>query len=173
MNLDILISGLLFFLITIAWGFIRPKLFPELAHEGIEDGITWKRRATDAETTNRVLSHQIAELQLEFEKLKRDFEREKDENRELRYQLRQNNIMSPSEKEREVDEYMQALEKSLTSDEFETLCFENFKEVYDSFTTGQSGTMRRLALVDWAERNKQLLELRKHLLKINRNAFKR
>lgn len=167
MNLDLFLVATISFCITIAWGIIRPKLFPV---QESEEGLSWKRRATDAETANRVLSRQISDLQIELDKIKRDLSKLNEENRELRYQLLQHNIVMPSNKDRRVLEYMTALDK-ISAQELETLAFGSFHEVYETFGTDQSADWRRLKLVDWCERNDNLPLLRREILKINPKAF--
>ena len=167
MNLDLILVATISFVTTIAWGVIRPKLFP--TQDG-QDGLSWQRRAVDAETANRVLSRQISDLQQDLDKLKKDLEKIKEENRELRYQLMQHNILMPSVKDRRAADYMKALDK-LSSQEIDRLAFGSFQEVYESFGSDQSADWRKLKLVDWCERNDSLPELKKQILLINPVAF--
>ncbi len=48
------------------------------------------------------------------------------------------------------------VEQSLTADEFSTLCFDHFSDVYNQFTDSQTHTLRIRLLIDYASRRKRL-----------------
>ena len=70
----------------------------------------------------------------------------------------------------ETTELRRALER-LTEDEFRSLAFENFQSVYDGFDSNQTLHAKRLALLDYAEKQGKLEVLRSAILAINPVAF--
>jgi vWA-MoxR associated protein C-terminal domain/Effector-associated domain 7/vWA-MoxR associated protein middle region (VMAP-M) 1 len=63
------------------------------------------------------------------------------------------------------------VQDSLTNSQFETLCFDNFRPVYDGFTTGQDRDARILSLITYVEKQILINKLLECIQEINPNAY--
>lgn len=70
----------------------------------------------------------------------------------------------------ETSELRKALER-LTEDEFRSLAYDSFRTVYDGFTMEQSLNHKRQAILEYAEKQGKLEQLRSAILVINSAAF--